>query len=267
MKCFKSYIIIETIQDRRKTMLGYIEDVKIISSFKKASKLQAIVESRPSHAFIFRLSGEAEYSFDGKKVRLKKGDIAFLPKGAHYECRTWNSIYMSINFSANIGNPKIAFYSLDSFYGPNYEIESFAELWNFGGEEGKYKCLSMFYDLLSYISRLENMEKSEEKKYALIKPAIEYLKANIYSPTLRIDKLHSLCGISDTYLRRIFKERFRIAPQEYVLASRLTHAKSILDSGDFDSIKEVSELVGYTDPLYFSKAFKKLYGYSPSDIK
>lgn len=248
-------------------MFGWAEDVKIISSFRKASKTHTIVESRPSHAFIFRLSGEAEYSFDGKEMKVKKGEVAFLPQGAHYECRTKNSIYMSINFSANIENPKISSYSLESFYGANYEIESFTELWNFGGEEGKYKCLSMFYDLLSYISRLVNMEKSEEKKYALIKPALEYLKANIYSPTLRIDKLHSLCGISDTYLRRIFKERFRIAPQEYVLTSRLTHAKSILDSGDFDSIKEVSELVGYTDPLYFSKAFKKLYGYSPSDIK
>lgn len=248
-------------------MFGWAEDVKIISSFQKASKTHTIVESRPSHAFIFRLGGEAEYIFDGKKMKVKKGEVAFLPQGAHYECRTKNAIYMSINFSANIENPKISSYSLESFYGANYEIESFTELWNFGGEEGKYKCLSMFYDLLSYISRLENMEKSEEKKYALIKPALEYLKANIYSPTLRIDKLHSLCGISDTYLRRIFKERFHIAPQEYVLTSRLIHAKSILDSGDFDSIKEVSELVGYTDPLYFSKAFKKLYGCSPSDIK
>ena len=54
-------------------MLGYIEDVKIISSFRKASKLHAVVESRASHAFIFRLSGEAEYSFDGKKNEGRKG--------------------------------------------------------------------------------------------------------------------------------------------------------------------------------------------------
>lgn len=248
-------------------MLGFVDDVKIISSFQKASKVHATVESRVSHAFIFRLSGEAEYSFDGRKMNVKQGEVAFLPKGARYECRTKDSIYMSINFSANIEKPKISFFSLESFHGANYAIESFTELWNFGGEEGKYKCLSMFYDLLSYISRLKNMEKSEEKKYKLIKPGVEYLKANIYSPDLRIDKLHTLCGISDTYLRRIFKERFHVTPQEYVLSSRLTHAKSILDSGDYDSIKEVSELVGYTDPLYFSKAFKKLYGYSPSDIK
>ena len=41
---------------------------------------------------------------------------------------------------------------------------------------------------------------------------------------------------------------------------------SILESGDYDSIAEVSELVGYSDPLYFSKAFKKIYGFSPSNI-
>ncbi len=248
-------------------MFGYVEDAKIISSFQKASKLHAVVESRASHAFIFRLTGEAKYYFDGKTLTVREGEVAFLPKGARYECTTKDSIYMSINFSAAMENPKIFSFSLESFHGTNYAIESFTELWNFGGDEGKYKCLSIFYDLLSYIARLENMKKIEKKKYRLIEPAIEYLKANVYSPTLRIDKLHALCGISDTYLRRIFKERFQTTPQEYVLTTRLTHAKSILDSGDYESIKEVSELVGYTDPLYFSKAFRKLYGFPPSNTE
>ena len=55
-------------------------------------------------------------------------------------------------------------------------------------------------------------------------------------------------------------------PKEYVLKERLTHARFIIESGDFDSIKSVAEAVGFSDPLYFSKAFKKLYGFPPSGV-
>ncbi len=57
-----------------------------------------------------------------------------------------------------------------------------------------------------------------------------------------------------------------MTPQEYVAKGRISHAKSIIESGDFESIKEVSELVGYNAPLYFSKAFRKIYGISPSMV-
>ena len=58
-----------------------------------------------------------------------------------------------------------------------------------------------------------------------------------------------------------------MSPQEYVLNKRITHSKSIIESGDYDSIKELAESVGYSDPLYFSKAFKKAFGLSPMAYK
>ena len=57
-----------------------------------------------------------------------------------------------------------------------------------------------------------------------------------------------------------------MSPKEYVLSKRISHAKSIIESGDFDTVKKVAAMVGYNDPLYFSKAFKKIYGFSPSDL-
>ena len=93
-----------------------------------------------------------------------------------------------------------------------------------------------------------------------------HLKLHLYDSQLKIDKLHRLCGISDTYFRKIFVAQFRMSPQEYVLTKRIAYAKSIIENGDYNTIREVSEAVGYTDPLYFSKAFKKMQGVSPSKI-
>lgn len=88
----------------------------------------------------------------------------------------------------------------------------------------------------------------------------------MYDCSLNIHKLHNLCDISDTYFRQIFVSKFGTTPQKYITSRRLSHAKSIIDSGDFHTISEVAASVGFSDPLYFSKVFKKMYGVSPSDL-
>ncbi|MBQ7333496.1 MAG: helix-turn-helix transcriptional regulator [Clostridia bacterium] len=250
-------------------MLNYIDDLKIVSSFHKTSKLYGKVENRLTHGFIFRTKGAAEYFFDNKKLTVDESEFIFLPKGMKYEYRTVSNeanFYTSINFEASFVNPSVEVYPIANFHGANYVTESFSELFKFGTQSDKCKCLSILYDLISYILRLDTLKAEEKNKHTLIEPAIEYLKRNIYESSLKIEKLHNICGVSDTYFRKIFKSRFNMSPQEYILYERITHAKTILESGDFESIKEVALSVGYSDALYFSKAFKKFYGFPPSYI-
>ena len=150
-------------------MFNFTDDVKIISSFKKESKPRASVLGRTSHGFIFRLSGEAEYFFSGKKLTIKTGEVAFIPMGAAYEYTTSpNSTYLSINFTASVEDSEIRVFSFENFHGKAYLLESFSELWKFGGASDKYECLSIFYDFLSYLSRLEHSDDSKQKKYEII---------------------------------------------------------------------------------------------------
>ena len=246
-----------------------MENLKIISSFHGKSKISGRVESRQSHGFLFKLKGYANYVIGGENVRIGAGEMIFMPKGSCYEYNTdptLENTYTSINFQADLENPKSAVYSISDFYDADYIFNSFSELWRFGNVTDKYKCLSVFYDLLAYLSKIEHLKNSEKRKYSLIDPAVEYMKKNIYKSNFKTEKLHRLCGISDTYFRKIFMQRFNMTPQKYVAFKRISHAKSIIESGDFETIKEVSELVGYNDPLYFSKAFRKIYGFSPSNI-
>lgn len=250
-------------------MFDYMENLKIISSFHQAGKPFGKIESRKSHGFIFKIKGYADYVFEDKSLRVNEGEMIFLPKGSSYKYTTYTqkgNLYTSINFEAYFDNREIGVYSLDNFYGVSYITQSFSELWKFGDLSDKYKCISIFYDLMSYISRIEYLRSLDKRKYSLIDPAVEYLKKNIYNSTFKINKLHHLCGISDTYFRKIFMSRFNMSPQEYVITQRISYAKSIIESGDYKTIREVSELVGYNDPLYFSKAFRKIYGFSPSNV-
>lgn len=258
-----------TLFSRSRVLISYTDDVKIVSSFHKNSNPYGKIESRLTHGFIFRTQGKAEYFINGKRIQVNAGEAIFLPKGSAYEYRTEQisgTLYTSINFEANFENPKISVYPTNDFYGTSYITDSFSELWKFGTKADKFKCLSIFYDFLAYVMRLDTLKEEDKTKHNIIEKAIEYLKKNIYSSDLKIANLHSICGISDTYFRKIFKERFNMSPQKYVLYERIAHAKSILESGDFYTVREVALSVGYNDALYFSKAFKKVFGFSPSDI-
>jgi AraC-like DNA-binding protein len=248
-------------------MLEHMEDLQIVSSFKSQTKPFGKKQGRPYHGFIFKIKGATEYYFEDRTVTLKEGEVIFLPRGAIYSYASVPSeknLYMSINFQARIKDPMIRVYSLEYFHGATYLLENFSQLWKFGTSVDRYQCLSVFYDLLSYLARIEQEKDLNKEKHLIIEPALEYLKLHIYDSDFKLDKLHRLCGISGTYFRKLFEERFHVSPREYVISERLSHARSILESGDFDSIREVAEQVGYSDSLYFSKAFHRFYGCPPS---
>jgi AraC-like DNA-binding protein len=250
-------------------MIGYIENPQIISSSKHDSKPYGKIQNRATHGFIFKIQGSAEYLFNGKIVHLNEREMIFLPRGSSYEYTTHGNngnLYTSINFLADIESPSVSVYPMENFYRLNFICQSFSELWRFGSLSDKYTNMSVFYDLLSYISNAEHVNEANENKYSLIEPAMDYMREHIYDCSFRIDKLHLRCGISDTYFRRIFKSRFGLTPKEYVISERISHARSIIESRDYVSISEIAATVGYSDPLYFSKAFKRVFGVCPTGI-
>ena len=250
-------------------MFNDIENLKIISSFQGISKSNGEIRTRKSNAFIFRISGTRIYEFDDLVYTVKKGEMIFIPALFSYNSHNSDneeSRYMSINFNADIVHPKPVVFSLSDFSEADYICSHFSDLWKLGNQADRYKCFSMFYSLLSFISNIENLNYSDKRKFEIIKPAVSYLKKHIFDCNLKAEKLHLQCGISDTYFRKIFTLKFGTSPQKYIISKRMIQAKSLIDNCDFDTINEVALSVGYNDPLYFSKAFKKKYGVSPSTV-
>ena len=58
----------------------------------------------------------------------------------------------------------------------------------------------------------------------------------------------------------------KIRPINYLIKYRLEQAIKLLKEEEY-TIQEVAALVGYSDPLYFSRIFKKHVGYSPSQVR
>ncbi len=104
--------------------------------------------------------------------------------------------------------------------------------------------------------------KRTEVQQNLITKICQYVSQN-YMSDVSIDKMGDVFNITPTYLSRVFREKTGRKYIEYVTGIRMERAREFLQSGKY-SIREISELVGYTSEKHFSRTYKKYYGISPS---
>ena len=123
-----------------------------------------------------------------------------------------------------------------------------------------------FQELLISISRHMNIQfidnKSARKE---IEEAIHYFNEN-YNQDINIEAYASSKHMSTSYFIRNFKCYCNMTPLNYILSIRIAHAKSLLENTSYN-ISEIASLVGYDNPLYFSRLFHKHEGFSPSEYR
>ena len=107
--------------------------------------------------------------------------------------------------------------------------------------------------------------KHDECSNNIVDIAKEYIKAN-YSKALNLDDVSYYVNISPYYFSKIFKEGTGENFIEYLTNIRIEKAKELLNSTDY-SMKEICIMVGYSDPNYFSRSFKKNVGVTPTEYK
>ncbi len=89
------------------------------------------------------------------------------------------------------------------------------------------------------------------------------IKAN-YATDLTLEGVARTINISPQYLSKLFKDQIGVTFIDYLTDLRLIEAKRLMSQGTL-SIKEICFMVGYTDPNYFSRVFKKHIGLNPTE--
>ena len=75
-----------------------------------------------------------------------------------------------------------------------------------------------------------------------------------------------LLNISEGWFIQNFKQYTNSTPAQYLLSLRIHNAKVLLESTNYN-VTEISNIIGYENPLYFSRIFKKQTGFSPSEYR
>lgn len=245
-------------------MFENMEKLKIEGVIRAPSSLHRRYENRSSHALILKVGGGTRYFFPDRSFVLEEGQVLWIPRGSSYTVQRrepTESEYCLINFQAELPDPGPVLVNLPPWLEGAEVCRRLTALRVLTTTADRYRLTALFYQLLSCLCQEQSHPDRERSR---LTPALEYMQEKMFDPDLRVEQLHRLCGISDTYFRTLFREHFGMNPKQYILSRRLSHAKGLLDNGEYDSIAQAAHLSGFEDPLYFSKAFKSRYGHPPS---
>lgn len=92
-----------------------------------------------------------------------------------------------------------------------------------------------------------------------------YIRSH-YTEELSLEKIASRYHISAGYLSRQFKMKKNIGLMSFVQAMRIERARELIDKTDLRTY-EIAAAVGISDPVYFSKLFKRISGMRVRDYK
>ncbi|GAA3403900.1 AraC family transcriptional regulator [Paenibacillus hodogayensis] len=86
-----------------------------------------------------------------------------------------------------------------------------------------------------------------------------------YSQQVSIEEMSRSLGYNRTHLSKMFKQHTGMTPMHFLLKIRMERAKLLLREAL--TVEQVAASVGFADPLYFSKQFKKWFGRSPTEYR
>ena len=127
------------------------------------------------------------------------------------------------------------------------------------------KMQAAFYEIIAI--HTEDLKENSLISNFTVQNIADFLQKN-FNQQLKINDLAEKFHYSRNYLFTLFKREYGVSPQEYLLTLRIKKAKQLLSYKDKNiSVKEVSFAVGFEDPLYFSRIFRKRTGVSPTEFK
>lgn len=228
------------------------------------------------------VTGKGVLKMDGTVYHLSGNDAFFIPNGVQAQYTAdkedpWK--YMWVEFSGLMANESLAKAGFSQKY-PVRKIGCDLEIFrkDIEGMIDAYKLTyanelrrnGYFFHFLAdliddFHTQSPNNALYDYQASVYARQAYDYIMRN-FSKHIEIGELADFIGVSRNYLSICFKKIYHISPKQFLNATRMEHASSMLVTQDLH-ITEVARNVGFDDPLAFSKMFKKYHKMSPSEFR
>jgi two-component system response regulator YesN len=114
---------------------------------------------------------------------------------------------------------------------------------------------------MDYLKKLSKQQHRPE-----IQAVLDIIKER-YNEPLKVSELAKEVGFTENYLSILFKKETGETIMDCLTRIRMDKARELLKDQQQIKIYEISEMVGYGDPNYFSKQFKKMEGVYPLEFR
>lgn len=228
------------------------------------------LKSNSVYGIHYVTAGEGLLHTPGSLRLLKRGDIFFILPAIPFAIESKQDFrYMYISYMGARANMIMDKFNIT---GQNCIFHDFEEVESFW--EDSLKANPALFDLRSESVLLytfavmgarfleeEGREKRMTEAPALIK---KYLDDNFSDTELSLQKIGDALSYHKKYVSALFKKTYHIGITEYLNMVRIQHACALMDQG-FTSIKDIAQLCGFKDSLYFSRVFHNRMGVSPRE--
>ena len=261
-------------------MNDYIPECKdIFYKHERTENIPCDAYSMHTHGMyelIYFLDGDATHVIEGKRYKLKKGDLLLIrPFQYHFiqidspaDYERYNILFDAQRHSVesvslipeeieviSLANNPIADDILrkTDYYRANCDFETFSKLLT-------HLLSELFYNLsLTCASSPKEMPTASH----LLEKALRYINENLC--TLRdVKEIAEKLFISESYLYRLFKTELRQTPKKYITDKRLLMAQSMIENGERPA--SVYEKCGFGDYTAFYRSYKAFFGHAPSAL-
>ena len=142
---------------------------------------------------------------------------------------------------------------------PTDYIAYVMQLMNYSGDQ----LIDYGYQLFIYMTSYVKPQNSIDYSNHIVKATKEYLE-NHYADDISLENMADHVNISPQYFSKLIKKTTGFNFIDWLSMLRVKKAKELLTNSNL-TVKEVCYLVGYKDPNYFSRIFKKRIGITPSE--
>ena len=234
---------------------------------------------RLDYQLLYIASGKAHFYFNGKKEILTAGNmVLYRPREEqryYYYGADHTEVYW-VHFTGNDVKNILRKYGIADnmhviYTGTSLEYKRLflAMIQELKLCKDDYEELLSIYlrQLLIMIHRLITSKRRGKSMFVMneIDAAVQYFHSN-YNKPISIEEYATTHNMSVSWFIRSFREYTNTTPAQYLLSLRISNARTLLETTSCN-ISEIANIIGYDNPLYFSRLFKKQCGMSPSEFR
>lgn len=232
-------------------------------------------KGRVDWQLIYISAGEGHFMLNGEEVLVPAGNmVLYQPRQEqrYYFLGKDSSQYWFVHFTGTqvrniLRHFNIPIESSVLHTGISYEYE---DLYRKMRDE-LLECSRGYEEMLTFLFREllitmdRRMNESKPKIAGFTQDEITYAKNYFrehYNEDINIEKYAASRNMSASWFNKCFRSIAGVSPMRYLLDVRMRNAQILLETTD-GTVSEISQIVGYGNPMYFSRVFRREKGLSP----
>ncbi|MEM8967010.1 MAG: AraC family transcriptional regulator [Bacteroidota bacterium] len=237
------------------------------------------ISGSTEYVLIYVTNGSGEVNIREESFTLTKNDFIIIPKNTPhhyhtYEKDTWTIYWVHFNgtkadlLADHFGKKETL--SVHYTTQEDFRVSLFKDLihtlsMGYVNSHLEYANLGLHRLLAAFLYPGQFMHYQQIQDTDVISKSISYMRSHI-GEALSLQELARQSGLSVAHYSKLFTQKTGFSPIDHFIQLKIQYACQLLDISQF-YIKEVAHQVGYQDPYYFSRIFKKVMRMSPLEYR